>query len=358
MSTGNESPGTQLFPAGTGPVKATPVVAFLAGDDGRLPPASVQDPAAITEPSRPPLFAAPVAPVPASLTVSTTSLLARRRRVQRLPTLLADRLRDRARTFFSRLRECRAEMSVESVHEVRVAARRLLSQCALMETLGEDADLARARVRLKKFLSSLSECRDVQVQQELYAAWCDRFPGLEPVLRHLRKRERRLARGTGRRVRRFKARKVKMWLVLVDRRCRCSEQDRTCQRRLSGRVLARARLAFEEVSRLVAAVEGDDAATVHRVRVAFKRFRYLVEALSPEWTGLPRRELRRLARFQRQMGRIQDLRVASMVLADASVDPVVSEQFARFLKCQQARAFTGFRFWAKRLHELWPPALC
>jgi CHAD domain-containing protein len=248
-------------------------------------------------------------------------------------------------------------MSVESVHEVRVAARRLLAQCALVETLGQDADLARARVRLKKFLSGLSECRDVQVQQELYAAWCDRFPGLEPVRRHLRKRERRLARSAARRVRRFKARKVKVWLALVDQRCRFPDQDRKCQRRLSARVMSKARLTFQEVSRLVVAVEGDDAEGVHRARVAFKRFRYVVEALSPEWTGRPRRELRRLARFQRQMGRIQDLRVAAMVLAAASVDPVVVEEFARFLKRQQARAFVGFRFWAQRLQELWPPAL-
>jgi CHAD domain-containing protein len=46
--------------------------------------------------------------------------------------------------------------------------------------------------------------------------------------------------------------------------------------------------------------------TVHQTRIAFKRFRYMLESLSPAITGPSRRQLRALAYYQRKMGIIQD----------------------------------------------------
>jgi CHAD domain-containing protein len=47
--------------------------------------------------------------------------------------------------------------------------------------------------------------------------------------------------------------------------------------------------------------------TIHRTRIAFKKFRYLVEILRPMLNDLGEEHLRRLRLFQTLMGEIQDI---------------------------------------------------
>jgi CHAD domain-containing protein len=74
-------------------------------------------------------------------------------------------------------------------------------------------------------------------------------------------------------------------------------------------------------------IEPAQPATIHRVRLAFKKFRYMVEAVHPFLENTPADYLKRLHDYQTSMGDIQDMEVALrelvefQELAPATYDP-------------------------------------
>jgi CHAD domain-containing protein len=66
-------------------------------------------------------------------------------------------------------------------------------------------------------------------------------------------------------------------------------------------------VAFNTVVERRRAIEAADTATIHRMRVAFKKFRYMVEALAPVLEHVTAKRLKAMNTFQDSMGRIQDI---------------------------------------------------
>ena len=57
-------------------------------------------------------------------------------------------------------------------------------------------------------------------------------------------------------------------------------------------------------------------ATIHRVRIAFKTFRYMLEIIHPLLESFPTENLKRMHDYQALMGEIQDMEVIMQTLAD------------------------------------------
>jgi CHAD domain-containing protein len=132
------------------------------------------------------------------------------------------------------------------------------------------------------------------------------------------------------------------------------------QSQLASAVLRAAAQAFAEAVERRRAIDLADLRTIHQTRVAFKRFRYIVESLSPDITGLTKGQLRALAYYQRKMGIIQDLEVmracvADYVRGDKGRDALL-QRFSRHLLRHRARALRSFLKSADRLFGFWPPA--
>jgi CHAD domain-containing protein len=129
--------------------------------------------------------------------------------------------------------------------------------------------------------------------------------------------------------------------------------------RLASAVTRATARAFADVVRRRRAIEPDFAATIHRTRIAFKKFRYMVESLSPDFTGFGKRELRVLGFYQRRMGILQDLEVLQHSLADFVKDheemKAMLKPFGRWLKARRARALASFFKSADQLFAFWPP---
>lgn len=94
--------------------------------------------------------------------------------------------------------------------------------------------------------------------------------------------------------------------------------------------------------------------------MASKRFRYLVECLSPAFTGLDKRQLRTLALYQRKMGHLQDLEIARLGLERFGGKHQAAEGSLRPFRChlqrRRARSLRCFLQLADHLLEFWPPA--
>ena len=221
--------------------------------------------------------------------------------------ILAAALESRWQSYLDQLRRCQEQFSEEAVHQLRVATRRLLAQLTLLSCVAPSAALERARRILKRRLAALGDLRDAQVQRLFIEQRVVRFPELVWLRGWLQRRERRLARSAAEKVNGFKTRKLDRWIAAMIGDLTANAGRPRAQSQLASAVVRAAAQAFAEAVERRRTIDLADLRTIHQTRVAFKRFRYILESLSPGITGLSRRQLRALAHYQRKMGIIQDL---------------------------------------------------
>ena len=109
----------------------------------------------------------------------------------------------RRRTFERRMKKAQLKPSEKAVHEVRIAARRLISLLAVIEHIVGSRRIKRARSRIKEQLDGLGAMRDVQVQKVYTRALLTDFPQLISFHKSLCVTERRLRRRARMQLRRF-----------------------------------------------------------------------------------------------------------------------------------------------------------
>jgi CHAD domain-containing protein len=223
----------------------------------------------------------------------------RRQRPPDLHALLIQALSDRWRTYRRTLKRCQKQASEEAVHDLRVATRRLLSALDIVRSWRADGDLRRARRRLKRHLARFGPLRDVQVQLLLIDKLLPAFPGLQGFAAALTKRERKLVRRLRTQVKAVKTGKLR-------RSMRALAAARQAQ---WAAVLEAVDAAFQRVVDCRRALDPSETTTIHRMRVAFKKFRYMVEAISPGLKAVTASQLKAMNAFQDSMGAIQDLEV-------------------------------------------------
>ena len=273
---------------------------------------------------------------------------------------LAEALDARWNFYSKQLRRCQEKYSEDAVHELRVATRRLLAQFALLGCVVPSASLEKARRILKRRLAALGDLRDTQVQLAFIDQQSARFPELEPLGAWLGRREHRLVTAAAKKVNRFRTKKLGKWITAMSNDLAEHSANPRARKQLASAVLRATANAFAEAVRRRRAIDPTDAATIHQTRVAFKRFRYMMESLSPGITGLSKRRLRTLAYYQRKMGIIQDLEVmqqcvAGFVHEHRKMEPAL-RPFCRYLQQRRARALRSFLRAADHLLEFWPPA--
>lgn len=260
----------------------------------------------------------------------------------------------------ARLDQCRKQPSVDSVHDLRVATRRLMALLLMLRSMrcsGCKADTF-SRV-LKRQLKSLGPLRDAHVQQQFIEQQVERFPELLLLRKHLKRVEKQALKTAARQIRGFKMKRLGRWirrlvLDIVER-----EKNVARNQRLTAAGLNCADEAYAETVRRRQSIDSSDLKTIHKTRVAFKKFRYVVELLPPEMTGLIRRDLRMLDGYQRKMGAIQDLEVVQDGLTEFlcrhSNAERLLEPFSEYLRRRQRLALRSFSKSVDRLSGFWPP---
>lgn len=271
---------------------------------------------------------------------------------------LSDSLRSRWESYAEQHRRFQEEFSEETVHELRVASRRLTVQCDLLKSVAPSAAVDKARWILKRRLKALSALRNVQVQRNFVERHLTAFPELVLVRDFLERRERRLAKVAAAKLRGFKLGKLERWIfamlrAIADKTSNLKSRDRLCWA-----IFRIGQNAYAEVVRRRRAIDLNDLSTIHRTRVGFKRFRYVIEALSPSITGFNRRQLRALAGYQRKMGVVQDLEIMQCCMATFVQKHQAAEHplrpFCKYLEQRRIRAVCSFAQSADKLFEFWP----
>lgn len=213
------------------------------------------------------------------------------------------------RGYRKKLKRCQKHFSEESVHDLRVETRRLLSLLDLLGTLDAHDYLRKARRILKKRLDLFDDLRDTQVQLlHLKTAQRD-FPEMKPLRKALQRHERRLIRTARREVRGFRTARLKRHLAALDSALRASFANSATAVRNTLHLAQIVQRAFDRVLTLRGRIDPTQTTTIHRTRIAFKKYRYMVECLHPVLSGVRADHLRAMHDYQNRMGDIQDLEV-------------------------------------------------
>lgn len=254
------------------------------------------------------------------------------------------------------LKRCRKRFSEKSVHALRVEIRRMLSTLALLESALPDENIARLQRELKGQRKALSSLRDTQVQMDAIAKMLDDSPELEPFYDWLRRKERRLVKRLELELAEARTSKATRRVSQLSRALR--DLGDGADRNIDARLIHATSRAFKKTIALYQHVGPENVPAIHRMRTAFKKFRYMVEALASVVSGITDGQLRAMQAYQTSMGEIQDVDVLLARLAKFADRAEPDESFPAFrerLLRRRARLVNRFLASADKVLNFWPP---
>lgn len=227
-------------------------------------------------------------------------------------TLLLEAIDNRWENYREQIKTCRREFSEEAVHDLRVTARRLLALVDLIRAVAPHPRLQKIRKLLKGQLDEFDSLRDTQVMLAEISETIETLPELKPFQKSLQKRERRLLREAEEIVEDLKPAGIAKRLEKV----RASLAEGCPSAEFDGLLLQAVDEAFGTVIQRYGWINPAQSATIHRTRIAFKKFRYMVEIIHPLLTDFPEANFKRMHDYQTSMGEIQDTEVFLFTLDD------------------------------------------
>lgn len=273
-------------------------------------------------------------------------------------SVLVESLNNRWEKYLGELTRCKARCSEKSVHDLRVATRRLLAALDLVAIVLPDDQVAAMRGVLKKDLNAFNPLRDEQVKLLFVKKMVSSFPALEPFQTILMLREQRLVEQIGKRIGKVQAEPFDRHLQRVKKRLLDVIDEADLTGVWLAAVLGAAAAAYARAVDRRLAVNPTKSSTIHEFRVAFKKFRYVVEVLQPILPDLAKQQLRAMNAYQVRMGDIQDIEVlrASMNAYAATKQgsarrPLVSVQ--QELDRRHAMVIDAFLQSADELYAFW-----
>ena len=226
---------------------------------------------------------------------------------------LSESLQTQWRRYRKQLKRCQRKFSEAAVHKSRVETRRLLATVELLCAFFPERDLKKARRALKDHLDSFDKLRDTQVQLVYVEHLLRTNPAAKTFCAWLREREKRFVCESRKAVQRIKTRRLGKRMAGF--RCELEKLRKELKaERAFSMTLGAIRLAFARVAQLCRHVRADDTETIHRTRIAFKRFRYMVEALAPLLPAVTDQHRQAMRGYQSMMGDIQDVEVLLVTL--------------------------------------------
>ncbi len=270
---------------------------------------------------------------------------------------LLDSLKRANKRYRNQLGRCQRPSSEEVVHDLRVEIRRLLALVAMIGAFLPERRLRKATRLLKAQLDVLADLRDTQVQALRMRTMARRSAGARRYQAHLARREQRGVRQAAKAIREFHPARVRR---LMDR---FRAEIRTRRKRgFEAGDWARLRRAvlgsYAQAARLNQRASAADTKTIHRTRIAFKKYRYMIEALAPWLESVSPRDLQAMHNHQTLMGKVQDLEVLMSgvvkFLGKGKQDPRALRALLARLEVQRRAAVSRFLQAADRLSSFAP----
>ena len=212
-------------------------------------------------------------------------------------------------------KKARADASEKSVHDLRVNTRRIIATLELARVLSNRGDIAKVQRCFKKVLKSMGPLRDVQVQLDTVSRLRQRGV-IGAFMRRLKRREgeeiHRIQNALKRGRKRHLAKEVNQLGTEIGRLHESLDGERI--HRSVNRVLSVRQNEFSKAKRRFDRRQLRNEETLHVMRIALKKLRYVVEALEPVLGPSAKIQARQMHAFQQLMGDCRDLDILRIEL--------------------------------------------
>ncbi|MCX7755016.1 MAG: CHAD domain-containing protein, partial [Anaerolineales bacterium] len=264
---------------------------------------------------------------------------------------LLEAIDNRWQTYREQIKTCRREFSEEAVHDLRVAARRLLALVDLIRAIAPHPRLQKIRKALKGQLDEFDGLRDTQVMLAEVSENLETLPELKPIRQILQKRERRFLREAEEIIEDLKPAGIARRLE----KTRAMIAQVQAGPAFDALVLQAVDEAYGTVLQRYAWIHASQPATIHRTRIAFKRFRYMVEIIHPLLPDFPRTNFKRMHDYQTAMGEIQDAEVFLFTLEEMTEIEGI-EVIRRHYEQRHQQLIAVFMEEKSQVETFWRPA--
>ncbi len=267
--------------------------------------------------------------------------------------LLLEALDKRWKKYRAELKRCRAEFSNEAVHDLRIAARRMLALIQLLNSIAPRPRLQKLNRAFKDQLDEFDDLRDTQVILAEISETIQELPQLQKFQYHLQIVEENLLKTL--------RKKLKVIdLFDVSKRIRKTREalETKSDDGLASQTLQSVDDAFLITKQRHSWIDSAQPATIHRVRIAFKAFRYMVEIIQPLLKDFPPDNLKQMNDYQSLMGEIQDVEVIMQTLADfpSSASSFEHQPVRQYYERRHAEATSAFIEDMNQLDIFWRAA--
>jgi CHAD domain-containing protein len=268
-------------------------------------------------------------------------------------SLIVDALGKSWRTYLTELKRCRARFSIEAVHDLRVATRRVMALIQLLNSVSPRPRLQKLRRAFKDQLDEFDSLRDTQVILAEVSETILDLPQLYGFQKQQQSFEDKTLKALGKKIKKFQTAKITRRIRKVHDALEDNAPDD-----LGGRILEAVDDAFLLTHQRLSAVDAARPGTIHRVRVAFKSLRYMIEIIHPLLDGFPSEQIKQMNDYQSLMGEVQDAEVFMQMLNDYAENASLSdlEAVRRYYERRHAEAITAYVEKMYQLQSFWRAA--
>jgi CHAD domain-containing protein len=251
------------------------------------------------------------------------------------------------------LKHCRGEFTNDAVHDLRVATRRILALLQLLHSISPHSRLQKLMRAFRKQLNEFDDLRDTQVILAEVSKVLQDLPQLQEFQKYLEETEHKMLFALSKKIKKFETSKIakRMHKTYGWFASEVNEElkTETLQAVDDAYLLTKIRLGWVDLSR---------PATIHRVRIAFKSFRYMVEIIHPLLKEFPSENLRQMHEYQSRMGEIQDVEVFLKTFTDFCASASFSdvEPILRYCDLRYIDAISAYVENVNQLHTFWRTA--
>jgi CHAD domain-containing protein len=216
--------------------------------------------------------------------------------------------------FLAELRRNRRRCTEPSIHDLRVAARRMIATLDAVGAVLPGGAPQDVRRKLKRLLKGFNDLRDLHIQLMHFQTLRAKFPVLQPFLAALRLRERELVKEAAIAIAEMRTRAMEQEIARVADTLALVTAGPEAEQATRAALFGALGAAFVRAAGLRKRVVPGDPASIHALRVAFKKFRYTVEILAPMLPDFGKKQFKKMSAYQTLMGEIQDLGVVGTAL--------------------------------------------
>ncbi|MGA2296435.1 MAG: CHAD domain-containing protein [FCB group bacterium] len=192
----------------------------------------------------------------------------------------------------------------ESVHDIRVIIRRYIALIDLLRELFQNKYLEDARMIFRKQIKIFNPLRDTQVQLIKVSELLNSYPCISDYHSYLVNNEGIMKNNIMESLKDFERDELEGLIFFIKLHIKQNFQKHNISMNL---LFSKAHNAFQYMMYLYKVADTQGLETIHKVRLAFKKFRYMMEILQP--LAPKKVNLKGMKTFQTILGNIQDNRV-------------------------------------------------